>query len=107
MRHEIVHTHTHTQRKTPLPLDTLRMESSPQISAHDLITVCKLTSHALCYADHAPPPRRDPANPLLWRRVKDGPGGGGGVGGGGGGGRKDTVILDIRNQEEYPDKYSD
>ena len=66
------------------------MESSLQISAHDVITLCKMTSHALCYADHTPPPRRDPDNPLLWRRVQDG------------GVRKDTIIVDIRTQEEYP-----
>ena len=83
---------SHTQRKEALPLQTLRMESSPQISAHDLITLCKMTSHALCYADHNLPPRRDPENPLLWRRVQDGPGVG----------RKDTIIVDIRTLEEYP-----
>jgi rhodanese-related sulfurtransferase len=35
------------QDRQPLPLATLKTESCPQISAHDLITMCRLETHNL------------------------------------------------------------
>lgn len=37
------------QRRNALPLATLKMEACPQISAHDLIMLCRLEAQALGY----------------------------------------------------------
>ena len=71
----------------------LRMECSPQISAHDLIMLCGLREHAFCYNKKSPPPAKDPDNPLLWRQLGEG---------GSSQGKKKVIILDIRSREEYP-----
>ena len=74
-----------------MPVETLRMECSPQISAHDLITLCKLEDRAIGYDRFkTPPTNRDPNDPLLWRDL----------GTGGLNGR--VIVIDIRTQEEYP-----
>lgn len=65
------------------------MESSPQISAHDLITLCKLEHKAIHYAPPTPSPNKNHNNPLLWKHLENA--------------RNDSVIvLDIRKKEEYP-----
>jgi len=68
------------QLREPLPLSALRQESCPHISAHDLITLCRLEYQALGYGGGA---RSDDSthlvNPLM-RRVKEGRKGRGGKG---------------------------
>jgi TBC domain-containing protein kinase-like protein len=77
--------------KVPLPLEKLQNECSPQISAHDMITLCKLKTNTFCYKDLAPPPTRDPDNLLLWRQMDES-----------NQFNKNVLIVDIRSREEYP-----
>ena len=78
------------QRRPFLPLPTLKEESCPQISAHDLVTLCRLESHALNYNNHTTF-NSTHDNPLLLR------GGARGVKRS----RQKAIIVDIRQQDEY------
>lgn len=82
----------HLQKREPLSLATLKSESCPQISAHDLITLCQLETQALGYGSK--PTGEDPSlNPLRAHtppspsRKKQ---------------RQKAVVVDIRPLEEYP-----
>ena len=75
-----------------MPLKQLKSECSPQISAHDLIVLCKLEKTAFCYKEKGiPTPVKDPENPLLWKQVD-----------GVSSSNMEAVVLDIRSEEEYP-----
>lgn len=76
-------------RRQPLPLSTLKSESCPQISAHDVITLCRLETSALHYGNKPirDSPSRGGANPLLTR--------------GGKRARQKAIVVDIRSQEEF------
>ena len=73
-----------------MSLDVLRIECSPQISAHDFLTLCKLEHNVHWYANTTMPPRKDPDNPLLWRQLEENVE------------TQQVIILDIRSEEEYP-----
>lgn len=82
------------QRRGSLPLTTLKTESSLQISAHDLIVLCRLESHAIGYSG-SQPSAVPPSGSLLMRgRSKER-----------GRTRQKAVVVDIRPQEEYPSIY--
>ncbi len=85
--HPHAHTHTHVQSRQPLPLATLRTESCPRISAHDLITLCRLDPQSLGNHHHS----NTTSNLLLGR------GGAKGVKRS----RQRGVIVDIRSVEEF------
>ena len=96
--------HFPPQLREPLPLSALRQESSPHISAHDVISLCQLEYQALGYGGGA----RDhdstvnPANPLLGRRAEAEKKGREGRGGKAGRKGRKGMLVDIRSQEEYP-----
>ena len=68
------------------------MECSPQLSAHDLVSLCKLEDQAIGYesVSKTPPNSKDPNDPLLWRDL------------GTKGRNGEVIVIDIRTQEEYP-----
>ncbi|XP_011410154.1 PREDICTED: TBC domain-containing protein kinase-like protein [Amphimedon queenslandica] len=77
--------------KVPLSIESLRLECSPQLSAHDLISLCKLESRAIGYerVSKTPPNSKDPNDPLLWRDL------------GTKGRNGEVIVIDIRTQEEF------
>lgn len=77
-------------KKEFIPYKTLRDQCSPQISAHDLIVLCKLERSSFCYANKAPPPKNDINNPLLWRKLHDKEEK-----------KHEAIVVDIRSEEEY------
>lgn len=71
------------------------MESSPQLSAHDLVTLCKLEGVAIHYSPPtrgATPPLtgENPNEPLLWRQLDSYQS------------TSNVMVIDIRSKEEYP-----
>ena len=64
------------------------MESSPQISAHDVIVLLQLEKQAFCYGNGNPCPATDHNDPLLWKNtdVK----------------KQKAIVVDIRPEEQYP-----
>lgn len=78
----------HTQRRGSLPLATLKAEQCPQISAHDLIMLCRLESQAVGYENL---PRTNDSD--LFRKK-------GGVRGPKKS-RQKAVVVDIRTTEEF------
>ena len=79
---------TYVQRRDPLPLATLKMEACPQISAHDLITLCRLDNQALGYGNLQLTNSSDPFRKKGGvRGVKKS--------------RKKAVVVYIRSNEEF------
>ena len=94
-KHTRTHINSHpptpyTQCRQPLPLDILRAESCPRISAQDLITLARLEPQTLGYSGNlTSDPIKD--NPLMAR-------------GGARGTKKSrqrAVIIDIRPMDEF------
>ena len=83
------------QRRGSLPLATLKTECSLQISAHDLIVLCRLESHAIGYSGSQPPAIPRSGSLLMRGRSKER-----------GRGRQKAVVVDIRPQEEYPSTFT-
>ena len=83
------------QRRGSLPLTTLKTECSLQISAHDLIVLCRLETHAIGYSGSQPPAVQRSGSLLMRGRSKER-----------GWGRQKAVVVDIRPQEEYPSTFT-
>ena len=66
------------------------MESSPQISAHDVIVLLQLEQQAFCYGDKNPCPTKDHNDPLLWKHIDAK--------------KQKVVVVDIRPEEQYPSR---